>query len=800
VKYFLTILIALFPVYAAYGQGNNDVYADAAITSKHLIPGETTNLIIRLRGGKPDGRPAVPVVEGSAINFVRTVTQIDQQRNLSQVYLYRVTPAIVGKFTIPPVTLSSGGKPLKTPALNFHVHAIDELIPLATGIDKQIVLAGWFPEKKTLYQGEQCPITLKLYAPQKLRIASWGMPDPIKKNCLAWRFSLPPRHEIGQVHINGIPHLSAIYDTTLSGISPGIATFGPSKLTLIVRSRVIDPRFGSRISDNPVELTLPALNFNILPFPQGAPDDFQGAIGQFQIEAQCKKLTIGENDTTEVTLRVAGIGNLETLKAPVLSQDTWKIIDTAKVTRGTERRYVRGMVTFNQIIRSRGIQPSIPAYSFSYFNPNDKSYHTLTTPPIPVSITPAPSSSADAVNRNSISERLGTDPEEMRDILGFINKPALGHSKFNFLNSKFIHIAPALLCLLIIAFPLWRKLKSSRITSPHAERQLEALKKLSAATDTRTFYRRAGRFIDQWLSSNDKLETILAERDAVCFQPEETELETIEPNRKNEIIKLLKNGSKLALTLLFLLTCLSPVSSVAEDKNSAFTTQQSTLNTARDAWKIGQYQQAIDLYQKAYPDPSITPADILFNIGNCHYRLIQFGHAALAWRRTLAVDSTHQQARQNLRYLETEKGAITPELHTWQQHIPILHTQVYRLIFLTSLWILLISLLTLIFLKPHKKIALITLTFLIPIPLTLGALGVYYYPDSDFHTPYGEQAVSLKKTPLYKEAHREEKHPLSLPEASLFHVLAIRGPWIHIETPDGQSGWVQSHNIGIIMP
>ncbi len=799
-KYFLTILITLFPLYASLGQGENDVYAEAVITSKHLTPGESTHLIIRLRRGQADSKPAVPVVEGSAINFVRTATQIDQQRNLIQAYLYRVTPSKAGNFTIPPVTLTSGGKPYKTPALDFSVHAIDELIPLATGIDKQNVLAGFFTEKKTLYQGEQSPITLKLYAPQQLRIASWGTPDPIKENCLAWRFSVPSLNELGQVHINGVPHLSAIYSTTLSGISPGIATFGPSKLSLIIRQRRIDPRLGSRISDTTVAITLPALDFDILPFPHGAPADFQGAVGQFQIEAQCEKLTIAKNDTTEVTLRVEGIGNLENIKAPVLSQNTWKIIDTAKVTRGTERRYIRGLVTFRQIIRSRGIQPSIPAYSFSYFDPRDKSFHTLTTPPIPVSVTPALGSLVDNTNHtngNLTSEKLGTRPEEMRDILGFINKPSLQYSKFSILDSKFIHIAPAILCLLIIALSLWRKFKASSVVSPYAECQSDALKKLSTATDTRTFYRRAGRFIDQWLSPNDKLDTILAERDAICFQPEETELEVIAPSRKNEIIKLLKSCSKLTLTLLFLLTTTPIYGQESSDQ------EPQNLSLARDAWKIGQYQQAIDFYQKAYPDPSKAPADILFNIGNCRYRLTQFGHAALAWRRTLVVNPAHQKARQNLRYLETEKGSITSELHSWQHYITVLHTQVYRLMFLTALWVFLITLLILVFLKPLKpkrKTALITLVFLIPLPLTIGALGLYYYPDSDSHTPYREQAVCLNNTPLYKEAHREDKNSLSLPEASHLHILAIRGPWTHIETPDGQSGWVQSKEIGIITP
>jgi len=65
------------------------------------------------------------------------------------------------------------------------------------------------------------------------------------------------------------------------------------------------------------------------------------------------------------------------IKPPVLDDDTWKIIDTSKVTRGEERRFTTGRVTFRQLLRpgSRSLS-SIPSYVLSYFDPSDKKYHT----------------------------------------------------------------------------------------------------------------------------------------------------------------------------------------------------------------------------------------------------------------------------------------------------------------------------------------------------------------------------------------------------------------------------------------
>ncbi|MBT8043687.1 MAG: BatD family protein, partial [Verrucomicrobiae bacterium] len=212
-NYFLIITVCLLALQTLQGQQPAAIQAEAALTSRHLIPGEQTNLVIRLRGAQPDFRPAPPTVANTAVNFVRAVTQLDTQRNLTQVFLYRLTPAKTGNYTIPPVTMSSGGKQYQSPPLQIHVHDPNQLVALPTGISNATILAGWFPAKTTLYQGEQCPLVLKLYAPEKLRLASWGLPDPQKENCLAWRFSLPPLHELGLVSINGVNHLSARYET-----------------------------------------------------------------------------------------------------------------------------------------------------------------------------------------------------------------------------------------------------------------------------------------------------------------------------------------------------------------------------------------------------------------------------------------------------------------------------------------------------------------------------------------------------------------------------------------------------------
>ena len=354
------------------GQSNTPFYVHAALSSEHLLPGEQASFVLRVSGLQSDSRPVIPEVKGVAINFIRTSTYIDSQRRLGYEFSYRLRAVKEGHYTIPPITVTSGENTTSTSPIHFTVHSKDKLLSIPTNIANVVLKAAWFPQKSSLYQNEQCEVLLKIYAPQSSNIVNWGFPDAKKVNCLAWRFSPPQDNGYSQVQLNGISHRVATYSTTLSGIAPGKASLGPASLTLYQRKAVMDPMRGTMISDVPLEITLPQVDFDILALPAGAPADFNGAVGNFDIDARCEKTTFSQTDPTEVILRIGGTGNLTTLQAPTLTGDEWKIIDTSKVTRGEERRYISGIVTFKQLIRAKATQSiptSIPPYSFSYFNP-----------------------------------------------------------------------------------------------------------------------------------------------------------------------------------------------------------------------------------------------------------------------------------------------------------------------------------------------------------------------------------------------------------------------------------------------
>ena len=501
-------------------------------------------------------------------------------------------------------------------------------------------------------------------------------------------------------------------------------------------------------------LKLPAVNFNIKALPSGAPANFNGAVGSFDIDARCQKSTFSHAEPTEVILRVAGTGNLPTIKAPSFNNKAWKVIDTSKITRGEERRELSGLVTFRQLLRvenSNELPQEIPPYSFSYFNPESGRYRTKTTQAIPVTIT-APPASAQTTNP---VEELGTLPEEMRSIIGFIDKPDTQATAINPVFFRLWHVIPAAICLLVFYPVIRRKIIAAKTQSPNEIQQNKALSKLAEKSDTRTFYRRAGRFIEQWLPINPDLAKILKERDNICFTGENQESSELSNERRSEIIALLKRSSKLTL-LLFLCFTLTPDLMGQEDP-------------ARAAWKSANYQEAIDQYREAYPDPASAPSDVLFNIGNSHHRLDQLGLAAHAWRQALAVQPSHQKARQNLRYVEIQTNANVPEYKDNQYLLLHAPRAAYNILFYVGLWTIAITVLIIIVRRPNgtKLTTCIVLLVIAPLLAAIGKVGSFYYPDDHRFASTDTSAVILTDTKVREEAHRSAKG-LGLPTCLLY--------------------------------
>ncbi|MBD3231602.1 SH3 domain-containing protein [Candidatus Dependentiae bacterium] len=154
---------------------------------------------------------------------------------------------------------------------------------------------------------------------------------------------------------------------------------------------------------------------------------------------------------------------------------------------------------------------------------------------------------------------------------------------------------------------------------------------------------------------------------------------------------------------------------------------QETILQANELYKKGDFQAAYELYKKI-PDPS---AQVNYNLGNCAYKLKNYGCALLYWRRAenelgflnktevldnIALLKKHLSSQQSSQHFVSN---LKNNLIFIIRNVPLIVIQFLFLI----VWIFLFIYIRYLYKKRHK----ILITFLFIIIATLGALLVIKY-------------------------------------------------------------------------
>lgn len=125
-------------------------------------------------------------------------------------------------------------------------------------------------------------------------------------------------------------------------------------------------------------------------WPAGAPDSFDGAVGEFTLEATPPNGAISANQSGTYTLRLSGVGNFPLIRAPRLAlPQSFENYDvkSSDQTRNT-RTGISGYKEFSYpfIPRSDGMYTIAP-FEFSYFDPRLRQYVTRSSREVSIEVT-----------------------------------------------------------------------------------------------------------------------------------------------------------------------------------------------------------------------------------------------------------------------------------------------------------------------------------------------------------------------------------------------------------------------------
>lgn len=213
----------------------------------------------------------------------------------------------------------------------------------------------------------------------------------------------------------------------------------------------------------------------------------------------------------------------------------------------------------------------------------------------------------------------------------------------------------------------------------------------------------------------------------------------------------------------------------------------------------GDYQSALDIFLQF--EKTNNP-DILYNIGNCYFKLNDIGNAVLYYSRTLKFNPNHLLAKSNLdKALELTIDKVEQEnisgtakfVFKLFYFLPINTIAITILLFFVL--IVAIALFT-IFSKNLQRAIPTFFIFCLSVMIFLFAALAYFRYNS---VKSEENAVLIERqTIAYSGPSEEFVQVFSIHQGHIFKILKHENQWVQIKLKNGLTGWVKQSLIKII--
>ena len=314
---------------------------------------------------------------------------INGEASFSQSYSYIIKPLRKGEFSIPSASIKLNEKIIRSKPVKIIVTDAVE-IPLDPNdpnyiAEQNIHLVAEISKSKP-YVGEGVYVEYRLYVSQNISVQDFSYEESPQYNGF-WN---------QEIKINGLTTKNGMYNgeqyryvilqkALLIPTKSGNLTIDPIKMNIVIG--VPTGRgdfFGNPIVKNITKSFASAKKFvrvKSLPI-DGKPEGFNGAVGDFNYVVSSSRDILKSNETASVSLKVTGKGNLKLFELPEIKTPTElevytpEQIEKIKVTRNG----INGSVTkkYTVVPQYKG-KYKIPNTEFSYFDPKDKKYVTISS-------------------------------------------------------------------------------------------------------------------------------------------------------------------------------------------------------------------------------------------------------------------------------------------------------------------------------------------------------------------------------------------------------------------------------------
>ena len=410
----LVVSVALFAVSSpvhVHAQ-SPQVTAEVDRTAPTLY--DTVTLTVTVTGENNIGAPDFPTLSGLQITG-RKITSQQTFRNgrvaAEFKFIVEMQPRHTGTIEIGPVSVPIGGDTYETDPITLNVTQgvpPAQTSPLPTqpfrpansflrpqgqtnqgdpSFQADVEDGAYFIESEvddySPYLGEQITYTSKFYSADPYFIRPiHSAPDFVG----FWNPDRPDRRE---------------YPETIEGNGYRVVESSEILFPTIAGNITIEPSTvgvpGGMLSSSFTEYASPPIELQVRPLPSNEPPSFTGAVGQYEIEASLDSNDLAFGDSLTLTVEISGQGNFDTLPDPVW-QDVpgWRAFENDSFHRTSVRDgTISGSKTFERVLipDSPG-DFDLPPIEYSYFDPEQEEYVTISSNAFSIKVAPDPNAVA----------------------------------------------------------------------------------------------------------------------------------------------------------------------------------------------------------------------------------------------------------------------------------------------------------------------------------------------------------------------------------------------------------------------
>ena len=201
----------------------------------------------------------------------------------------------------------------------------------------------------------------------------------------------PTTPQSGTADIGGRIYSTHSFETSLFAIAAGEITVGPCTIPAMYYESQQYARVPSIFRRaNRSTFTSNSFKLKVKPLPeQGKPADFTGAVGTFELTQNASPTTLEVGDPISIDLHVSGVGNFDSLEAPVMTNtEGWQLYPARELVQNLSDGITDGKITYSQVAIPLQQHREIPPFRLSYFDPKREKYFLASSDPVPIDVAP----------------------------------------------------------------------------------------------------------------------------------------------------------------------------------------------------------------------------------------------------------------------------------------------------------------------------------------------------------------------------------------------------------------------------